>query len=452
MLGRPLQSAERLRIETVTRALLRWQATLRSWPRARVSLPATPFVSLYLDGRLRGCFGSQEGLARAFAQAASDIRFGGMAEKDRARATAQVSVLREARRVEPSRLVAEIEMGRDGLALVDARERTILLLPTVARDRALDADGFLRAMTDKSRLPFADWGKVGCFLCRTEDVVVRPAAASERGSDPRDAAAAFLRRQIDADGCVAFARDAKSGSVRESGMMHHGRVAIALRALGEHGGHAQARQRALQRLERDVRNALAGRPVPGWPEGPDVVAGTLALVALAGIDVRRELRQHAAAREEVAKQPWYAAQVVAALGREAPPELWKACVRDLDARPWAPWTAIAARALGDSRVLARTTATLVASIRAAPPHAGGCAVRPVPEIALTAVVVEALAAAPRARRAVERARRFLRAWQYMPPAIRAPLRPDIVHGGFPASPVADLLRIDVTGHALLALL
>jgi hypothetical protein len=234
--------------------------------------------------------------------------------------------------------------------------------------------------------------------------------------------------------------------------MHHGRVAVGLRALREHGGHARACKRALHRLERDVRDALAGRPVTGWPDRPEVVAGTLALVALAGVDLRREVSEHAAASGEVTKHPWYAAQVVAALGREAPPALWEACVSDLDAHPWAPWTAIAARSVGDARVLARTSTTLASSIRAAPPHTGGCGVRPIPEIALTAVVVEALAAVPRARRAVERARDFLRAWQHMAPAIRAPLRRDVVHGGFPVSPVADLLRVDVTGHALLALL
>jgi AMMECR1 domain-containing protein len=455
VLGRPLRSAERLRIDRATRALLRWQATLTSWPRERVRLRATPFVSIYLDGRLRGCFGSREGLARAFAHAASDIRFGGMAQADRARATAQVSVLREVRRVEPGRIAVEIEMGRDGLALVDALDRAIVLLPSVARDGAHDADGFVRAMADKSGVPFADWSQAGCFLIRTEEVVVRPAAAADRTGgetcDPRDAAAAFLVRQIDARGRVAFARDARSGSILEPGVMHHGRVAVGLRALREHGGHARACKRALERLERDVRDALDGRPVPGWPERPEVVAGSLALVALAGVDVRRELSEHTAARAEVTKHPWYAAQVVAALGCEAPPALWEACVSDLDAHPWAPWTAIAARALGDSRVLARTSTTLASSIRRAPPHTGGCGVRPIPEIALTAVVVEALAASPRARHAVERARDFLRAWQHMPPAIRAPLLGDAARGGFPVSPVADLLRIDVTGHALLAL-
>ena len=38
------------------------------------------------------------------------------------------------------------------------------------------------------------------------------------------------------------------------------------------------------------------------------------------------------------------AQVVAALGPDAPEAVWRACVRDLDTHAWSPWTALAARA------------------------------------------------------------------------------------------------------------
>jgi hypothetical protein len=125
-------------------------------------------------------------------------------------------------------------------------------------------------------------------------------------------------------------------------------------------------------------------------------------------------------------------------------------VRDLDVRAWAPWTAIAARARGDAAVLARCAPALVASIRDRAPHAGGCSARPVPETALTAVTVEALAPLAAARASVRRARAFLRAWQ-IPDEPAAPLLPEIAAGAFPASPVVELLRVDITAHAMLAL-
>jgi hypothetical protein len=77
-----------------------------------------------------------------------------------------------------------------------------------------------------------------------------------------------------------------------------------------------------------------------------------------------------------------------------------------------------------------------------------------PQIALTAIVVEALAGA-RARpaaQAIARARGFLRRWQCLPD--RAPGSIDLrtALGAFPGSPVHTGLRVDITGHALLALL
>jgi hypothetical protein len=248
---------------------------------------------------------------------------------------------------------------------------------------------------------------------------------------------------------VTFALDPRSGARTARGEMHHGRVAVALRALREHGGHAGATARACRWLAREVRAALAGRRVEAWPDRPDLVAGTLALVSMAGLDHRRELRAWVAAHPELAQSPWHAAQAVAALGPDAPSALWDACARDLDRHPWSPWTAIAARARGDGRALARCIPPIVASIRRAAPHAGGSSTRPVPETALTAVTVEALASVPRAAAALRRARGFLRAWQ-VPEDVHASLVPEAA-GAFPASPVVETLRVDITGHAMLAL-
>jgi hypothetical protein len=130
--------------------------------------------------------------------------------------------------------------------------------------------------------------------------------------------------------------------------------------------------------------------------------------------------------------------------------LWRACVADLARKPFAPWTAMAARARRDGRARQLVERALVAAIQKGPPHDGGANVTVVPELALTALAVEALAGAPGAAAAVRRARAFLRRWQLVPEALRAALDPSAAYA-FPASPVVDLLRVDMTGHALLAL-
>jgi len=90
-------------------------------------------------------------------------------------------------------------------------------------------------------------------------------------------------------------------------------------------------------------------------------------------------------------------------------------VADLERRPWAPWTAMAARARGDAGVLARCERALAASIRRGPPHEGGAALGDVPQIAQTAAVVEALAGSRSrtGRAARTRGAAFLRRWQLL---------------------------------------
>jgi hypothetical protein len=177
------------------------------------------------------------------------------------------------------------------------------------------------------------------------------------------------------------------------------------------------------------------------------------MAAMAGIDVRASLVELARS-DALVGSPWHGAQVVAALGRDAPERLWRSCVEDLERRAWAPWTCLAARARGDASVLEKTTGTLIASVRKAPPHAGGAGTLPIPEIALTALTVEALApsTARDARAAVRRAREFLGTWQLVPGRIPAALDPKLATGAFVASPIVDALRGDITAHALLALL
>ena len=270
---------------------------------------------------------------------------------------------------------------------------------------------------------------------------------SSKSLRPEDRAAAWLAAQVSEDGAVCFATSARGRSAEAVGPMHHGRATVVVRALELHGRHAQAVSRARERLDADIRASLSGHPVPGWPDEPALIAGTLALALLAKFDVRPALTELAASPEVLAA-PWYAGQVAAALGSETPESTWAACVRALDEQQWAPWTAMAARARGDTETSERTAAALWASVD----ETGAVAGPTGPEVARTAVTVEALApfATQEARAAGERACAFLRKVQLA--ELGEPPHMGSIDGAFPLMPESDVLRTDVTAHALLALL
>jgi hypothetical protein len=252
---------------------------------------------------------------------------------------------------------------------------------------------------------------------------------------------------------VAFAIDARRRTRVATGVMHHGRAACVVRALRHAGVERRAAGEATRWLERDVKAALRGAAVEGWPRELPMVAGTIALASMAGLDLEPQLVE-VARSEALVASPWHAAQVVAALGPGAPEALWRACKEHLAVQPWAPWTLLAARARRDAQCIGATVPGLCASIRDAAPHRGGCRVAAVPETALTALVVEALDGLPdaQARAAVVRARSFLRARQLLDASMPAPLDLDLARGGFAASPVVvDMLRCDVAAHAFVAI-
>jgi hypothetical protein len=275
----------------------------------------------------------------------------------------------------------------------------------------------------------------------------RLAEAGSATSRVVDRAAGWLVSQVDDAGAVAFCLDARTRVQKPTGPLHHGRAALVVRALALHGGHPAVVGRAAMRLRADVVAALGGAPVEGWPDDPALVAATLALVVLAGIDVRSALTE-AALSPEVARTPWYAAEVATALGGSTPGPVWDACVRGLTNDPWAPWTAMAARARGDQAVYARCEAALCAAL--AP---DGAARGPYgPEIARTAATVEALSPfeSEAARAAASSAVAFLVRSQLA--EVGEPMHPGSIDGAFPLVPDGHELRTDATAHALLALL
>jgi hypothetical protein len=149
--------------------------------------------------------------------------------------------------------------------------------------------------------------------------------------------------------------------------------------------------------------------------------------------------------------------VVAALGRQAPESLWRACLDDSATHPWAPWTVLAGAARGEPvERVAPALEGLAAAVRSEPPHEGAVIANPKngPEVAITALTVEALRAyptTPAAEGAIARARRFLARQQLLPGKTPAAFVTVETEGAFLTTPTATLLRGDVTAHALLAL-
>jgi AMMECR1 len=461
-LHRPLSRADRLAIRRDLHALLAWQTDLGRWRKPTNAVVGMPYVALYVRGRLFGCFGAEakepgERLARAFLSALSDTRFGGLPAEGRALLAAEVSYVHRATDVDPQRLEASFEPGTHGLGVIRPGGGTVVLLPSVARDNGWKARGMLDALVRKARVanPVAE----RFFSFETERVVVRlgepaPRKAKAKPWSAEDAAAAWIARLVQTDGRVTFGINARNGEIYPPGEMHHARVAAAIQALRAHGGHARKVRLASERLATDARAALCGSRIEAWPDHPAKVGGTLAHLLRAGVDVREALLAMASARE-MTLVPWHAGQVVTALGSLAPEALFRACLDDLAVHPWAPWTVLAAsRREVSGDVLARAVEALVASVRTNPPHRGGAGHTEVPEVALTALTVEALRGVrPTAavRAAIERGETFVRSWQVDPETAPAAFDLGASVGAFLGSPISSGLRADVTGHALLAL-
>ena len=443
-LGRSLRAGERASLERTLRGLLAWQRSLRQFPALRAAPDATPYVSLYAHGRLRGCWGSHEGspserLGRAFLLALADVRYGNVAPDERADLAADVAYIARARPVRADEAARAMEPGVHGVAVVHEGAATVLL-PSVAREHGHDAGATLDLLAKKAGRPRSDEGLV--WLLDMEEASSRGAHASS----PRGAARRWLESLVSASGEIAFEMSPASGELVTSGTMRHGRAAVAIEALAASRSPRVRRARAW--LAKSIERGLAGRE-PGWPDRADMILGTLALAARAG--VQAPLESFAASVDPATCSPWHAAQAASVLGERTPPRLWDACVRGLDSRPFSPYALLAARARGDAEIAGRTARALLDAIRSTAPFAGGADVTAVPETALTSVAIEALAplATRESRRAVRDARAFVLARQVLD--VGASMHPRCL-GAFRASPIAAALRCDVTAHAVLAAL
>jgi AmmeMemoRadiSam system protein A len=123
--------------------------------------PGAAFVTLHVDGALRGCIGTSErrrSLWRVVGEMASaaatrDPRFPPIDVTDLPALTVEISVL------SPDVVIhrpEEIEIGRHGLDIRRGHARG-LLLPQVAVEHGLDRETFLAATCRKAGLPADAW-------------------------------------------------------------------------------------------------------------------------------------------------------------------------------------------------------------------------------------------------------------------------------------------------------
>lgn len=332
-----------------------------------------------------------------------------------------------------ARALGVLDSWRQREAISDVMETEIV--------PGLDALGLDGTAIWQARLRCAPRAKAPKVAAETETRIANAMAVS-RGAD-------WLEQCVGDDGSVRFSVNPSSGMQVPTGLMHHGRAAVVLTALRTAGRTAVA-DRVQTRLMADIRAGLSGAEPDGWVHEPARVAGTLALACLAGCDLRAEL-EVAARATDFTGEAWHAAQVVTALGRAAPDEIYAQCVRDLESSSWAPWTARAASLRGDEPVRARCVRSLVVSLNVLDDR--GCAMElPAPEIARVAATVEALTGedSEEAEMALAAARAYLRRWQFAEP-VPPGLAPELCSGAFPLSPDATELRSDVTAHAVLAL-
>jgi len=121
----------------------------------------TAFVSVYVDGKLRGCRGRMEAtqpLGRAIAEiavmsATGDSRFVPVTERELARMRLVIQILTPARHV---RGPEEIVLGRHGVVLAKAG-RSAVFLPNVATEYGWDLPTTLSRLAEKAGLRRDDW-------------------------------------------------------------------------------------------------------------------------------------------------------------------------------------------------------------------------------------------------------------------------------------------------------
>ena len=139
---------------------------------AKLNEPGAAFVTLHVDGKLRGCMGTfawrstHTEIVQQMALYAStrDPRFPSIDESDLSSMTVEISVLSSP--IEVGGL-DEIQIGRDGLIISHQNARGVLL-PQVATDRDWDVKTFLEHTCLKAGLPTDAWKREDVQIQRFE--------------------------------------------------------------------------------------------------------------------------------------------------------------------------------------------------------------------------------------------------------------------------------------------
>jgi AmmeMemoRadiSam system protein A len=143
---------------------------------ARLPRASGVFVTLKLEGVLRGCLGTlacmtglEEEVARCAADSASaDPRFSPVTPAELPALSYEVSVLGPLERLHPV-LAHAITIGVHGLVIEHGRRRGVLL-PQVAFERRWTADQFLRHACLKADLPSDAWARGATVYVFVADV------------------------------------------------------------------------------------------------------------------------------------------------------------------------------------------------------------------------------------------------------------------------------------------
>ena len=133
------------------------------------------FVTLYLDGRLRGCIGrftSQSSLnatIREMARSAAfnDPRFPSLSKREAPRVEIEVSVLSPLKKIDS---IDEFKLGRDGIYMIKGANHGTFL-PQVAEETGWSTEEFLgHCARDKAGIGYYGWKDADLYTYQTEVV------------------------------------------------------------------------------------------------------------------------------------------------------------------------------------------------------------------------------------------------------------------------------------------
>ena len=133
------------------------------------------FVTLHLDGHLRGCIGrftsssSLHATIREMARSAafSDPRFPSLSRKEAPRVDIEVSVLSPLKRIHS---IEEFKLGRDGIYMIKGPHHGTFL-PQVAEETGWDTEEFLgHCARDKAGIGYYGWKDAELYTYQTEVV------------------------------------------------------------------------------------------------------------------------------------------------------------------------------------------------------------------------------------------------------------------------------------------